>query len=245
MTLRNFCLAFGALFLVALVLDQMPRRQSQKTETTESYKSVDLFVDPAEEAARIALDRTIDLRLDEASLYEATNRLSGKLGITIVIDEAALNEKNVTPELTTSVEAKNMTARDALRLILEPEGLACYFLNGSLTITTQRTDCENWKIRIYDVADLVSVKSNSPTTAFDFEPVVELLKFAVSPDTREDVGGPGVVKEFETDGTAVLLIRQTPSVHAEIDILLTKLRLMRHRGLSVHGSHARNRANIT
>lgn len=229
MTFRNFAIAFGFVLLAALVLDQMPKRQSDKhANASDVYASVDLFVDPVEEAARMALDRKITLQLKNVPLREATRRLEDLLGIEIILDEAELKGSKTTPETPVSIDVQKITARETLRLILEPEELTTVVTGGSLWITPDRTDCESWKFRMYDIADLVMHKSADVTTATNVDDFVELIKFAVAPDTWEEVGGPGVVKVFQSEGTVVLVIRQPPSIHEDIDMFLAKLRQMRH-----------------
>ncbi|MCA8995786.1 MAG: hypothetical protein KDA80_02345 [Planctomycetaceae bacterium] len=57
---------------------------------------------------------------------------------------------------------------------------------------------------------------------FDFQSLTELLTTTVSPDTWEEVNGPGTI--YQNEGTLSLVIRQTQKVHQEIEDLLDQLR---------------------
>jgi general secretion pathway protein D len=56
----------------------------------------------------------------------------------------------------------------------------------------------------------------------DFDSLIELITSTVSPDSWDDVGGPGSIAPFETNLS--LVIRQTEEVHEEIVDLLEQLR---------------------
>ncbi len=56
----------------------------------------------------------------------------------------------------------------------------------------------------------------------DFDSLIELITSTVKPTTWDDVGGPGSIKQFETNLS--LVISQTQDVHEEIEDLLQQLR---------------------
>ena len=56
----------------------------------------------------------------------------------------------------------------------------------------------------------------------DFESLIELITTTVSPDSWDEVGGPGAIKEFE--GNLSLVVSQTQDVHDQIADLLEQLR---------------------
>ena len=56
----------------------------------------------------------------------------------------------------------------------------------------------------------------------DFESLIELITTTIAPQSWDDNGGPGSIKEFETNLS--LVIRQTQDIHEEIVDLLEQLR---------------------
>ena len=56
----------------------------------------------------------------------------------------------------------------------------------------------------------------------DFDSLIELITTTIQPTTWDDVGGPGSIKEFETNLS--LVVSQTQDVHEEIVDLLEQLR---------------------
>ncbi len=58
----------------------------------------------------------------------------------------------------------------------------------------------------------------------DFDSLIELITSTINPDSWDDVGGPGSIKEFATNLS--LVVSQTQDVHEEIEDLLEQLRRM-------------------
>ncbi len=239
MTFRNFAIAFGFVLLAALVLDQMPgKRQPEHAGHAKQdndgkihpFASVGLDENPRDKIVEAALDSKIDLQLKNVPLPEAMDRLESMLGIEVVISDMSLQDEGISPEVPLSVDMKETPARILLKVMLEPVSLDWYVEDGFLKITTLHMCEAIGKIRVYDVADLVGGTSPDKNQAFDFEPLVELLTYTISPDMWEEVGGPGTISEFESAGTALLVIRNSPSIHYEIEGLFSKLRQMRHEG---------------
>jgi hypothetical protein len=57
-----------------------------------------------------------------------------------------------------------------------------------------------------------------------FEPLIDLIRVTVAPDTWDEVGGSGSVMQYD-DG--LLVVNQSPQVHKKISSLLEKLRELR------------------
>jgi len=69
------------------------------------------------------------------------------------------------------------------------------------------------------------------TDKLNFDSLIELITTTVSPDSWEDVGGPGTISAFEP--TKSLVIRQTQQVHEEIAALFDQLRQLRRRQVTL------------
>lgn len=103
-----------------------------------------------------------------------------------------------------------------------------------------------YSTRVYPVADLVvpipdfvTVAINdernagpevAPENKIDFKPLIQVITNTISPNEWEEVGGGGSIRPFET--TLSLVIRQSDSVHQQIEELITTLR----HELDVQGS---------
>jgi hypothetical protein len=73
---------------------------------------------------------------------------------------------------------------------------------------------------VYSVADLVTVSAESKKP--EFAPLVELLTNTVAPGSWAAKGGSADIRSFEQ--TLSLVIRQTPAVHQEVAVVLSRLR---------------------
>src|SRR5690242_15930380 len=54
--------------------------------------------------------------------------------------------------------------------------------------------------RVYDVGDLVTL----PDGRKDFDSLIELITTTIEPNSWDDVGGPGSIKEFESNSSFVI-----------------------------------------
>jgi hypothetical protein len=77
--------------------------------------------------------------------------------------------------------------------------------------------------RSYEVEDLVKL----PDGRTDFDSLQELITTTIEPNSWDDVGGIGTIKEFETNSSFVILQRE--DVHAQIEKLFADLRAISKR----------------
>lgn len=230
MTVRNIAIAFGFLLLAAMVLDQRPQPAEKATSSAKVFAPVELGEHPGDAAVRDALDRHIDLKLQRVPLHAAMDQLQSLLGIEIVVLEEVLDFEGIKSDVPLTIDVKDVPVRNALMRMFEPYELGWYVDEGVLKIVTDIFLYETVSIRLYDVADLVGGRFPQAKSAYRFRPLIDLLTETVAPDMWEMVGGPGTISEYETEGTGVLVIRQSPPVHEKIERLLAALRQMRHEG---------------
>jgi hypothetical protein len=77
--------------------------------------------------------------------------------------------------------------------------------------------------RVYEVGDLVTL----PDGTTDYDSLLELLTSTIAPESWDDIGGPGSVKEFKMHQSLVIL--QRGDLHREIDKLFEQLRAIRSK----------------
>ncbi|MCL2709463.1 MAG: polysaccharide biosynthesis/export family protein, partial [Planctomycetaceae bacterium] len=158
---------------------------------------------------------TVDIDLS-FSLEKAVNMLCEQIDIVPHIDQAALRESGYRTDLldnTHIIRANAMKARSVLNAILEPHGLAWVVNNGRLTITTKKHAREMKLERWYFVGDL------------DHDPMMfsGIFMSVIEPDSW--MQGDVYIDVHAT--TQSLVVRQTETVHAQIEDLLGQIRNLR------------------
>jgi hypothetical protein len=82
----------------------------------------------------------------------------------------------------------------------------------AVSITTAIAAGEILSNRVYDVRKLLRA-------GISYDDLIECVTSEIEPDSWEDVGGPGSVKEF----SRCLVVRQTGKVHAKISLVLKQI----------------------
>ena len=130
------------------------------------------------------LDQKVTLNVQKELLSDVVTRLQEMLKIPVQIsDHAILGARTDRDDLVT-VQAKDVSARDALNLLTKSVGLTWTLRGKALWITTQE-DAESQDegiVRVYDVADLAS-------DATGLDRLVDLIATTVS-DSWDEIGKP-------------------------------------------------------
>lgn len=191
--------------------------------------------DPAQRIQR-ALDQPHRLGgLADLPLSEVVQFIRDRHKIEVQIDRRALDEVGISPSTPISIEIKDVSLRSLLRLMLRPLELQFAVADDHLLITTAEAAGAIRRVKVYDVADLVT-----PTPAAgeggavdpwrvapDFDSLITVITSCVYAYSWESVGGPGAVQPIECAGIRALVIAQTEEVHEEIAALLASLRAVR------------------
>ena len=72
-----------------------------------------------------------------------------------------------------------------------------------------------------------SYRDNSGRAVTDFDQLIKMITGAVSPTTWDEVGGPGAIKQFDTNGEQALVVSQAWQTQEKIAELLDKIRQAR------------------
>lgn len=185
----------------------------------------------AGEPIRKALDKQVSVEFDDITLKEAVHQLAAQHEILMVIDESALADEGISTDTPIKLNLKGISLRSALRLALQPLELTAAVDGAVLKITTMVNAEELLFVKAYDVNDLM--------VQADYDPLIELLTTIISPDSWEEVGGPGTIapvrnREIKGDRNridnaqielpGVLVIRQSDHIHREIAELFREIR---------------------
>jgi hypothetical protein len=128
------------------------------TERRKKWASVSLeSTSPAEERIRRALvdPQGVEIEFIDQPLKEAMEYLADAHGITIILDEKALQDEGIQTDEPLNHVLSGITLRSALRIILEPLGLTYIIEDEVMKITTQIAADEALSTRVYPVGDLV------------------------------------------------------------------------------------------
>lgn len=195
----------------------------------------------ADLAIQRALSQEISVSLVDMSPGEVADYFESACGIQILLDHKSLIE-GASDKATVTLQVNRIRAGAALRIALEQLDCAYVPRDGVLVITTA-TEAESRMVtRTYDVADLVW---NSRYQAADFESMIELITTTLAPTSWEEVGGPGAIQEYESDGLLCLVISQTAEVHDDIADLLDSLRRTRNARAVTRRTPSRREAQKT
>ena len=119
------------------------------------------IIAPDDESSPIeaALDKTIDLTLPpDCPLTDAMSILGEMLSIPMLVDSAALDAAGIAPDDPVNCDAKKITARTALEVILGPLELTCTPYAEVLLVTTPEAEETDYqKVVVCPVLDLVAL----------------------------------------------------------------------------------------
>ncbi len=143
------------------------------TEKRKKYKRVDLYNAKENEVKILeALDnpkKPAELDVIETPLTDVIDLLKVKYNIPIQLDNKALTEAAIAPDLPVTKNIKGVSLRSALRLLLRDYDLTYVIRDEVLLITTKAAaeNVENYgSTKVYPVADLVIPIKNQGVNGF-------------------------------------------------------------------------------
>lgn len=169
------------------------------------------------------------LDYQDQPLNEILSALQEEYDLPILIDERALENFGISPDVEVTVNLRNMSLRSALNLILRQpalEDLVHTIDNEVLMITTEEYANDRLTVAIYRVDDLVEGESQwASSEQRPYTPLVEVITSCVERDSWANNGsGLGQVHLMQP---GILVVSQTKSVQDEVVSLLEKLRKTR------------------
>ncbi|MGC1275883.1 MAG: POTRA domain-containing protein [Planctomycetaceae bacterium] len=201
----------------------------------------DTPVAPSAESKQIAaaLDEPISLHVVNTPLEDVIEIIRSHADVNVVFDKAGLDEEGVAIDTPITIGLDDVRISSALQSILHPLSLGVVFDDEVLTITSLRKTKGPLLVETYSIGDLVLPKAKrievlggrlsveltpeikTQSTA-RFKTLLDLITGTIEPNSWEQVGGWGVIRQNAT--TLSLVIRQTRDVHDEIYDLLEQLR---------------------
>lgn len=168
-----------------------------------------------------ALGQAIAWDIDQVPLKEVAKRLGQRFGINVWIDSTSLSDEGIDPDIPVSLNSVTVSLKAGLELMLEPHQLAFVVDKEVLKITTKAIVEEIQYIRIYPVSDLISTNEDGD----DDYSLITMFQESSSGKWEMVDGEGGTVNYVPRAGA--LVVRQTQSVHREIEGILLALRRVR------------------
>jgi hypothetical protein len=184
---------------------------AEPTPTPVTIADEPSTVDPAAfMPPQLAAAATVDFT--SSSLGEILNWLREKQKLVVLVENDALAEVGVLPGDSVS-DRLNEAPIYLLLNRLRSVGLAWYFEDGILHVTSEKVAGERLTTIPHNIGDLLDAGYEPDTLA-------QVIQCAVAPASWDTVGGAGVVS-FLGD---VMLVRQTDDLQREVRGLLAALR---------------------
>jgi len=172
----------------------------------------------SQDKVRRALRLPVRAEIVETPLNTVVRKMNDELGVNIVFDEIALDDAGLASNCKVNCVFDRISLQAALATMLEPVELVAMIRGEVILITTY--DRYEWltpnDTRVYDVGDLVKNR--------DFSHLVGLCYQVIAPETWDEVGGPGTVATYSTQGKSMLIINHTDGIHSQVSQVLRNLR---------------------
>jgi len=128
---------------------------AQGDEPTPS-PAKEFFPQPTEREVRLdaVLDQHLSIEFTDMPLSDVANWFSGKLETAVVLDHRSLEDAGIGSDTPVTREVDGISARAALKLVLDDMDLTCLEQDGVLLVTTQDKAETELFTRVYPVGDL-------------------------------------------------------------------------------------------
>jgi len=172
------------------------------------------------DACEKSLERQVTADLKEVPLCDALEFLSKAADVDIALDRRSLDDIGIAPDTPVSVDLKDAPLQSVLDRIAGP--LDCQTCpRGAVIVFTSEEEAECRLTNRYHRVDelLAENQEKGGSPEYDYAELYDLLYGVVAPETWDEVGGAGSISFFK----GVMVVSQTPAVHAEIEELLKDL----------------------
>ena len=161
------------------------------------------------------LDEETKFEFLELPLQDVVMYLKDRHHIEFQLDTKVMEEASIGVETPVTRNLQGLSLRSALRLMLGAMDLTYVVKDEVLLITTIKAANAEKVVIIYPVGDLIATDSASGGSVA----LIEIIKATVVPKTWQESGGSDSILPFALGEAPV--IRQTPAVHEEVELLLT------------------------
>ena len=166
-----------------------------------------------------ALNKPMNVVLKDSTLEDVVKFLQDKAGVTIVVPQAILEEKNITYKVPVSVDLKNVTLRTILKKTLADVGLVYIVKDNVIQVTTEERAKQTLTTRAYYMGDLLLLTSVDPLrrnaqqaqAIRTINDIIGVIVGTIEPDSWWVNGGPGRIVFDPSSMT--LIVSQTAEMH--------------------------------
>jgi hypothetical protein len=212
----------GAIIVVATPLEQRRARlvidtvQNLDSASREPVAIPPLPPSPVEEQLFAALETTAQpLDVVEMPLRDVVRMIVENNGVSIVLLANKVEEASVSLNTPITKSLRDVSLRALLRLVLKDLELTFVVRNQAIVITTPEDAERRVSTVAYPVHDLVIIPPDFP----DFDPLADLVRAAIRPDSWGD--GNGGTPDGVGDGW--LLVENSDHVQTDVSRLLEAL----------------------
>jgi hypothetical protein len=181
---------------------------------------------------RQVLARKINWDFCETPLAQVADFIGGDLKVPLYLDKNSLEEIGCTLDTPVTFKLSGVTAKVALKTMLNELRLTMFWDGEVLNITTPEVAECNLTTVLYDVSSLPALRRANGKTMPDYDQLVKILEKTIKPTSWDVVGGPGSIVEYDAGDVQVLVISQNWETHEEISDLLNRLRKIHRAPLS-------------
>ena len=173
-----------------------------------------------ESAIEAALSEPTTVQFAARPLSDVVDFLADRHQVQIQFDAKALADAGIDSATPITHHVHDVKLRSALDLLLRDLGLTVAVLDEVLLITTKPEAEKIMTTRVYPVADLLGARDDGVLVSFHtkFGDLVDLITSSIKPESWDETGGTGSIREDRKSATLVVL--QTDAVQFEIARLL-------------------------
>ncbi len=187
----------------------------------------------------------IDLDFADTPLADVLDFIRDFAQINLVMDPRTA-EQAAGDDMKVTIKVRELALKSALKLILQSKGLTAVYRDGVLLVLPQEEAKKSVVLRIYDVRDLLAQIQDFPGPVVELKPPGQEGGGGISGATFSLEESKSIITEdFLTEmikthtgggdwdsnpsasiqlSNGLLMVTQTKGVHAEVEVLLGKLR---------------------
>lgn len=179
----------------------------------------------ADVAIERKLNSKISLNATQLSRKEVLRAVAQQAGISIAIDPESAKTAKAQLETLIDMKVDDESVTQVLDRLVQPLKLG-YAVKHEVVLIGDADKLlpapNEYSVKTYVVADLVSMDEGDGTSKPDFEPIIERIKSTVHPESWDRKEGAATIRPFNS--TSSLVVRQTASGHRAVERLLAKMR---------------------
>jgi hypothetical protein len=171
----------------------------------------------------VALTRKVSLDAQDVQFKDVIKSLAEQVEVPFHLSRK-IEDAGVQPDMPVTAEFADLTLLSVLNQLLEDRNLTFRFSNEMIVITTieDAQAPEHLISRVYPVKDLIEARTEAGGLSYDFDPLLELIRGSIEPDTWGEGNYPGSLQGFSNSGAIVVSHRW--QVQQKVGQLLADLR---------------------